>query len=63
MDAECGRILDASPSMLSLEGTHAMLNFFCSISSVKPFPVHAHRDADRGGGSLCPTASANKNSQ
>lgn len=55
VDAECGDILDASPSVLSLEGTHAMLNSFCSISSVKPFPMHACRGADGGGRSPCPT--------
>lgn len=43
MDAERGRILDANPSVLSLEGTHALFNSFCSICHVKPFPVHAHR--------------------
>lgn len=63
MDAECGRILDASYSVLSLEGTHAMFNSFCSISYMKPFMVHARRGTEGGGGSPCPTASANKTSQ
>lgn len=39
-----GRILDANPSVLSLEGAHALLDSFCSICHVKPFPVHAHRE-------------------
>lgn len=43
MDAERGRILGANPSMLSLEGAHALLNSFCSICHVKPFPVRAPR--------------------
>lgn len=43
VDAECGRILDARHSMLSLEGTHAMHDSFCSISYMKPFAVHARR--------------------
>lgn len=40
-----------------------MLNSFCSISYMKPFAVHARRGAEGGGGSPCPTASANKTSQ
>ena len=61
--AECGRILDASYGVLSLEGIHAMLDSFCSISYMKPFTVHARRGAEGGGGSPCPTARANKTSQ